>query len=125
MYYISSTFPKHHGGTPESTLVYMDKPHGICLYTQSADAIAESDFVIKAQRGLLQGEVAKVKVDVFPSGHTDIPLAGSSVTVTLWMIHRFQHAFRSNQILQSTTTRTLRKRERVLNSTLKSLTDSK
>lgn len=87
MYYISSTFPKHYGGPHESTLVYMDKPHGICLCTQSADAIAESDFVIKAQCGVLQGEVAKVKVDVFPCGHTDIPLAGSSVTVTPWMVH--------------------------------------
>lgn len=87
MYYISSTFPKHYGGPPESTIVYKGKPRGICLRTQSADAITESDFVIKAQRGLLQGEVAKVKVDVFPCGHTDIPLAGSSVTVTLWMIH--------------------------------------
>lgn len=65
----------------------MGKPQGICLCTQSADIITESDFVIKAQRGLLQGEVAQVKVDVFLRGHTDIPLAGSSVIVTLWMIH--------------------------------------
>lgn len=57
-----------------------------------------------------------MQVDIFSCGHTDIPLAGSSVTVTIWMIHRCQRALCANQILQSTTTRTLRKRECFLKS---------